>query len=87
MLAHRLSLLATYAGAIEFRPDASPEQLSRAAGVIRSTAHQALDELRDVIMVLRRDEDDEHDGQAGGPPQPGLRDIAPVWSTSPAPRA
>ncbi|MDQ1442593.1 MAG: hypothetical protein QOG97_2821 [Acidimicrobiaceae bacterium] len=78
VLAHRLSLLATYAGAIEFRPDASPEQLSRAAGVIRTNAHQALDELRDVIMVLRRDEGDERDerdGQPSGRPQPGLRDI------------
>ena len=28
MLAHRLSLLATYAGALEYRPDAPPEQLA-----------------------------------------------------------
>ena len=35
VLAHRLSLLATYAGALEYRPDASPEQRARAAGVIR----------------------------------------------------
>src|SRR6185437_2100083 len=33
VLAHRLSLLATYAGAIEYRPDAPPEQVARAAGV------------------------------------------------------
>ena len=32
-LAHRLSLLATYAGAIEYRPDAPPEQMARAAGL------------------------------------------------------
>ena len=36
VLAHRLSLLATYAGAIEYRPDAPPEQLARAAGVVRA---------------------------------------------------
>ncbi|MCE7002968.1 histidine kinase [Kibdelosporangium philippinense] len=53
VLAHRLSLLATYAGALEYRPDLAPEKLSQAAGVIRSGVHQALDELRDVITVLR----------------------------------
>ena len=53
VLAHRLSLLATYAGALEFRPDAPPEQLSRAAGVVRDGVHQALDEVREVVEVLR----------------------------------
>jgi signal transduction histidine kinase len=55
VLAHRLSLLATYAGALEYRPDARPEQLSEAAGVIRASAHLALEELRDVITLLRDD--------------------------------
>jgi signal transduction histidine kinase len=57
VLAHRLSLAATYAGALEYRPDVSPERLSSAAGVIRTTVHQALDELREVIAVLREDAD------------------------------
>ena len=73
VLAHRLSLLATFSGAMEYRPDSSPEQLSRAAGVIRSGAHQALEELRQVITLLREDElDDAHTLQ----PQPGLSDVA-----------
>jgi len=58
VLAHRLSLLATYAGALEYRPDSSPERIAQAAGVIRMTVHQALDELRGVIAVLRDTEDD-----------------------------
>ena len=58
VLAHRLSLLATYAGALEFRPDQPPERLSQAAGVIRTTVHQALNELRDVIALLRDEPDD-----------------------------
>ncbi|MGA8114833.1 MAG: histidine kinase [Actinocatenispora sp.] len=63
VLAHRLSLLATYAGALEYRPDAPPEQLSRAAGVVRAGVHQALDELREVITLLRDEEaDDGYDG-------------------------
>jgi signal transduction histidine kinase len=72
VLAHRLSLLATYAGAIEYRPDAPPEQVARAAGVVRAGAHQALDELREVITVLR---DDDGDGNAVQRPQPGLADL------------
>ena len=59
VLAHRLSLLATYAGALEYRPDQAPERLSQAAGVIRTTVHQALDELRDVIVLLREDPADD----------------------------
>jgi signal transduction histidine kinase len=72
VLAHRLSLLATYAGAIEYRPDAPPEQLARAAGVVRAGAHQALDELREVITVLR---EDDGDGDGTQRPQPGLADL------------
>ncbi|GAB1513803.1 sensor histidine kinase [Actinophytocola sp. KF-1] len=58
VLAHRLSLLATYAGALEYRPDQPPARLSQAAGVIRTTVHQALNELRDVIALLRDEPDD-----------------------------
>ncbi|WP_424533327.1 sensor histidine kinase [Sphaerisporangium viridialbum] len=74
VLAHRLSLLATYAGALEYRPDSPPEQLSRAAGVVRAGAHQALDELREVISLLR-DEDPAEDHDSGGWPQPALADL------------
>jgi signal transduction histidine kinase len=71
VLAHRLSLMATHAGALEYRPDSSPEQLARAAGVIRAGVHQALEELRQVIGLLR-EEDDEHDDLR---PQPTLADL------------
>jgi len=72
VLARRLSLLATFAGAIEYRPDSSPEQLSRAAGVVRDGVHQALDELREVISLLRDDGPPEGDGSR---PQPVLADV------------
>ena len=39
VLAHRISLLSLHAGALEFRPDAPPEEVARAAGVIRGSAH------------------------------------------------
>jgi signal transduction histidine kinase len=72
VLAHRLSLLATYAGALQYRPDAPPEQLSRAADVVRAGAHQALEELREVIGVLR---DDPGAGGQAGSDQPGPEPI------------
>ncbi|MFI5959942.1 sensor histidine kinase [Cryptosporangium sp. NPDC051539] len=72
VLAHRLSLLATYAGALEYRPDAAPEKLSAAAGVIRAGVREALEELRAVITVLR---DDDPVKFPETRPQPGLSDI------------
>jgi signal transduction histidine kinase len=71
VLAHRLSLLSVHAGALEFRPDAPPEEVAEAAGVIRETAQTALQELRDVIGVLR----DDGERTATEPPQPTLADI------------
>lgn len=72
VLAHRLSLLSMHAGALEYRPDASPAEVSRAAGVIRASARGALEDLRDVIGVLR----DTGDGTLSDRPQPTLADLA-----------
>jgi signal transduction histidine kinase len=68
VLAHRISLLSLHAGVLEFRPDAPPEEIARAAAVIRGSAHQALEDLRAVIGVLR----DGTEGEAPQPPQPTL---------------
>ncbi|MFD9864896.1 sensor histidine kinase [Streptomyces alboflavus] len=67
VLAHRLTLLSVHAGALEFRPDAPREEVARAAGVIRESAHEALQDLRQVIGVLRGG-----DADASGRPQPTL---------------
>ena len=56
VLAHRVSLLSLHAGALEFHPDASAEEVAEAAAVIRASAHAAMQELRDVIGVLREGE-------------------------------
>ncbi|OMQ15935.1 sensor histidine kinase, partial [Modestobacter sp. VKM Ac-2676] len=53
VLAHRLSLLSMHAGALEFRPDAPSTEVAQAAGVVRASARQALEDLREVIGVLR----------------------------------
>ncbi|MDG9677137.1 histidine kinase [Micromonospora sp. DH14] len=72
VLAHRLSLLAAAAGAMEYRPDAPPERLSAAAGVIRASAHHALDELREVITLLRSD---DAESPTDAPPGQTLADL------------
>ncbi|HEU5160946.1 MAG TPA: histidine kinase [Streptosporangiaceae bacterium] len=68
VLAHRISLLAMHAGALEIRKDAPPAQ-ARAAGVIRQCAHEAMEDLREVIGMLRADGGDERR------PQPTLTDL------------
>jgi len=72
VLAHRLSLLSVHAGALEFNPDAPPEEVAAAASVIRESARSALDELRGVIGVLREDGSSDSLTQ---PPQPTLADL------------
>ncbi|WP_328906683.1 histidine kinase [Streptomyces sp. NBC_00234] len=68
VLAHRLTLLSVHAGALEFRPDAPPAEVARAAGVIRDSAHEALQDLREIIGVLRA----PGDGDESDRPQPTL---------------
>jgi len=71
VLGHRISLLSMHAGALEFRPDAPPEEIAKAAGIIRDSAHQALQDLREVIGVLRQDSA----GVDGQRPQPRIEDL------------
>ena len=80
VLAHRLSLVAMHAGVLAHRSDLSEEERAEAAEVVRAGTHQALEELREVLGVLRADTDaaDPPDGTGGGPveaPQPGLSGI------------
>jgi signal transduction histidine kinase len=72
VLAHRISLVALHAGALEIARDLPPAQVRESAALLRLTAHQALDELRDVIGVLREEPGRE---RASTVPQPTLADI------------
>ncbi|MEV8634456.1 histidine kinase [Streptosporangium sp. NPDC051023] len=74
VLGHRLSLLSVHAGALEYHPDAPAEDIARAAAVIRESAHQALQDLRDVIGVLR--------APVGELPQPTFADIRQLVTES-----
>jgi signal transduction histidine kinase len=74
VLGHRLSLLSVHAGALEFRPDADRAEVARAAKVIRENAHQALQDLREVIGVLR--------APVGELPQPTLADVKQLVAES-----
>jgi signal transduction histidine kinase len=72
VLAHRLSLLSVQAGALEVTPRAAGDDATEAAAAIRATTHQALQELRSIVRVLR---DDDIGGEAGtAPPQPVAAD-------------
>jgi signal transduction histidine kinase len=67
VLAHRISLLSVHAGALEFRTAPTPTAVSRrvslaevhgAALVIRENAHLAVEDLRELLLVLREDDGD-----------------------------
>jgi signal transduction histidine kinase len=68
VLAHRMSLVSLYAGALEVRTDARPEEVAAAVAAIRAGVHEALQELRTVIGVLR--------AGSPGPPEPPQPDLA-----------
>ena len=73
VLAHRVSLLAVHAGALEVRRDA-PAAEREAAGVIRQCAHDALEDLRTLLGMLRSPADDR--------PLPTLDDVPALLEQS-----
>ncbi|MQS05202.1 hypothetical protein FNX44_025865, partial [Streptomyces sp. OF1] len=84
VLAHRISLLSVHAGALAYRTRQSAAgagaalsdtEVAESAQVIRDNAHQALEELREVLHVLRAEERraagaDPDAAPAIAPPQP-----------------
>jgi signal transduction histidine kinase len=78
VLAHKVSLIAMHAGALEVQRAPDPEQVARTAGLIRTTAREAMEDLREVLGVLRAD---AVDGADLAPP-PRRDDIARVVDAS-----
>lgn len=83
VLAHRISLVSVHAGALEFRtghatePGQRPmsgEEVHEAAVIIRENAHLAVEELRELLHVLRHD-DGAEPALGVGRPQPQLDDV------------
>ncbi|BCJ40549.1 two-component sensor histidine kinase [Actinoplanes ianthinogenes] len=69
-LAHRISMVSLHAGALQIRPDLAPEDVAKAATTIRDSAHQALEDLREILGVLRAGEPGD-----GVRPQPDLKHL------------
>ncbi len=76
VLAHRISLLSVHAGALEYRTAMAEQggtpptaaEVHEAVAVVRSNAHLALQELQDVLRLLRDPATDGEEGAAA--PQP-----------------
>lgn len=77
IVAHKISLVALQAGALEVNPDMGRAQVQQSASLIRGTATTALSELREVLGVLRGDEE-----QAPLAPQPTWEDVRRLVTTS-----
>lgn len=77
VLAHRLSVVAMHAGGLVYRDDLAREEVAATAETIRANAHAALEELRELLGVLRAEDvtGAEGGGAASQAPQPGLSDI------------
>lgn len=75
-LAHRISLVSLHAGALEVRPDVGAREVEALASTIRSNAHGALEDLREILGVLRSG------GVNSSRPQPGVADIAALIEDS-----
>jgi signal transduction histidine kinase len=78
VLAHKVSLVALHAGALEVNPGVGPEQVERTAALVRGTAREALEDLRRVLGVLRSEAGDD----AVLAPQPGLDQLERLVASS-----
>ncbi len=77
IVAHKISLVALQAGALEVNPNLERSQVQQSAGLIRQTATTALSELREVLGVLRGDGE-----EAPLAPQPTWEDVRRLVVTS-----
>ena len=71
VLAHRLSLVALQAGALEYCSGMTDTEVAEAAAVTRTSAHQALEDLHAILGVLRTVDPTA----TPEPPQPTLVDL------------
>ena len=72
VLAHRISRISVLAGALGFRRDLTPDEMRDGAQQIQERSHEALEDLRAVLGVLR----DDRTGEVLDRPQPTYADLA-----------
>jgi signal transduction histidine kinase len=70
VVAHSLSVMVTLSDAAALKQATEPERAVMAMRQVSTTGHQALDEMRRLLGVLRTD-----DGSEGRQPQPGIVQI------------
>lgn len=80
VVAHKVSLIALHAGALEVGSNDDPARVRVAAALITSTARQALDDLREVLGVLRPGA--QPADRADLAPQPGIVELERLLSSS-----
>ncbi|WP_432477063.1 sensor histidine kinase [Nocardioides sp. GXQ0305] len=71
VLAHRISQISVLAGALGFRTDLTPDEMREGAQRIQERSHEALEDLRAVLGVLR----DDRTGEVLDRPQPTYADL------------
>ncbi len=69
-LAASLSRISLFAGGLQVNGAGNPEKVANTAALIRTTAHEALDDLKQIIGVLRGN------GRSGGHQQQGIDAIS-----------
>lgn len=79
VLAHKVSLIALHAGGLEVTADPAPDRVQATAKLIGTTAREAMDDLREVLGVLRAGSTGDGSDLA---PQPGAADIERVVEES-----
>lgn len=77
-VAHQVSLVVVHAGALEVVARNDPEKAASAAATIQQVGRGALDELRQMIGVLRANPGDD----TPEPPRPKLKDLESLVSSS-----
>jgi signal transduction histidine kinase len=78
VVAHNVSVMVVQADGAAYAMDYSPQRTREALAAISRTGRQALTEMRELLGVLRTAADDN----AALAPQPGLKEIADLLSSS-----
>jgi signal transduction histidine kinase len=77
VLAHKMSLITLHAGGLWMNPADGPAQVARTAELIQGMSREAIDDLREVLGVLRNGSADTDLG-----PAPGIDDLDALITSS-----